>query len=110
MGIRRDQLVGHCSEALAFLRNNTVPPEYCSTCGRPYNKTRENIGYYSGIYNDKYKLSRIPCINNQQGDEFLQYVGWGYDHYFFLGLRVYDVNQTLIKEYKWTKEDIQAKS
>jgi len=102
MGIRCDQFVGLPPTAKAFLEEHEVPLEVCEHCQRPYLRDYEVIGYYDGMFGDKYPLVRHVLKDGRTADVFHQASPWSSGPIHHLGLRV--SNGT---EFIWTDKEIE---
>lgn len=98
--MRTDQDFGMTVEATMFLRAN-VDVDECKTCQRPYPEKTEEVGYYDGMFGDKYPLYRHFLKDGRTADEFLQASPWSSGPCFFIGLKVSDGT-----EFLWPQDEI----
>lgn len=95
--MRCDQFLGLPESALEFLR---VWRKKCTCCSQ-FLPSPTVIGYYVGMFEDKYPLTRYMLRNGITADEFLQEEQLSSGSMFFLGLRVSDG-----RVFQWTQEEI----
>ncbi len=105
MGIRCDQFVGLPPTAIAFLVEYAAPQEVCEHCKRPFPCSSEQIGFFYGMFDEKYPLRRLVLKDGRTADEFHQAAPWSSGPVHHLGLRVSDGI-----EFVWTKEEIEENS
>lgn len=103
MGIRCDQFVGLPPAADAFLEEHEVPLEICGCCKRPYPRMLEEIGHFSGMYDEEFPLHRRVLKDGRTADVFHQAAPWCSGPVHHLGLRVSDGT-----EFVWTEEEIES--
>ena len=95
--MRCDQFMGLPKVAIDFLREHEAT---CPCCKQSLPDKRP-IGYYTGMFEDKYLLVRYTLTDSRTADEFLQAEHLSSGPMFFIGLRVSDG-----QEFTWTQEEI----
>lgn len=101
MGIRMDQFIGLTDAAQEFLRENEAYGGMCPTCKQSLPRILQQVGSFTGMFDQEYPLFQHTLKDGCTADEFLQTSPWSSGPMFFLGLRVSDG-----REFLWAEEEI----
>jgi len=104
--MRCDQYMGMTDEAGDFLEENQIPREVCPTCKQSIPYDLKTISHYNGMYMNEYPLVRFELKNGGHADQYLQAQPWSSGPIAFIGLKVFNKKDKLIKTFEWSQEDI----
>lgn len=107
---RSDQHAGLPLEARTFLAESEIKLDPCPCCRHVKDTPVEQIGTYTGMFENEYPLFRHFLKDGNIAEEFLQAAPWSSGPVHFIGLRVYCVESdrtlTLIREFLWSDQEI----